>query len=61
MSTLAGRWPLPARTVYLWWEGTWSLLHSVAFALSMLLYARLRPRELTTDRVGPGSSAAAVD
>lgn len=49
MRPLLGRRPLPARTAYLWWEGTWSLMHSVAFTLSMLYQvqvAHLSPAQL---------------
>lgn len=49
MTSILGSRPLPARTAYLWWEGSWSLLHSVAFTLSMLYQvqvAHLSPAEL---------------
>lgn len=49
MTSILGSRPLPARTAYLWWEGGWSLLHSVAFTLSMLFQvqvAHLSPAEL---------------
>ncbi|WP_446666276.1 MFS transporter [Flexivirga sp. B27] len=49
MSNVLGRWPLPARTAYLWWEGSWSLMHSIAFTLSMLYQvqvAHLSPGQL---------------
>lgn len=36
LSSYIGRRPLPARTAYLWWEGTWSLLQTVAFTLTLL-------------------------
>ena len=46
---LLGRRPVSARTAYLWFEGSWSLLHSVAFTL-LLVYqvqtAHLTPFEL---------------
>jgi len=49
MSSPIGRRPIPARSAYLWWEGTWSLLQSFAFTL-VLLYqvqvAHLTPAQL---------------
>src|SRR5262245_54195940 len=47
--SVLGRRPIPARTAYLWWEGTWSLLHAVAFTLCLLYQvqvAHLTPVQL---------------
>lgn len=49
MTALIGRRPLPARTAYLWWEGTWSLLQTIAFTLTLLYQvqvAHLNPAQL---------------
>lgn len=48
-SSYIGRRPLPAPTAYLWWEGTWSLLQTIAFTLTLLYQvqvAALNPTQL---------------
>ncbi|YAL83859.1 MFS transporter [Dermacoccaceae bacterium W4C1] len=47
--SFVGRRPLPARTAYLWWEGCWSLLQTIAFTLTLLYQvqvAHLNPAQL---------------
>lgn len=49
MPSVLGRRTLPARAAYLWWEGSWSLLHTVAFTLTLLYQvqvAHLTPAQL---------------
>ncbi|TWE11572.1 MFS transporter [Rudaeicoccus suwonensis] len=49
MPLFIGRRPLPARTAYLWWEGSWSLLQTVAFTLTLLYQVQvvhLNPAQL---------------
>lgn len=48
-SSFIGRRPLPARTAYLWWEGSWSLLQTIAFTLNLLYQvqvAQLGPAQM---------------
>lgn len=40
LSSFIGRYPLSARTAYLWWEGSWSLLQTIAFTLTLLYQAQ---------------------
>lgn len=49
LSSYIGRRPVSARSAYLWWEGSWSLLQTVAFTLTLLYQvqvAHLNPVEL---------------
>lgn len=48
-SSYIGRRPLAAPTAYLWWEGTWSFLQTLAFTLALLYQvqiAALNPTQL---------------
>lgn len=49
ISSYIGRRPIAARTAYLWWEGSWSLLQTIAFTLTLLYQvqvAHLNPVQL---------------
>ncbi|PWJ23308.1 DHA3 family tetracycline resistance protein-like MFS transporter [Branchiibius hedensis] len=49
LSSYIGRRPISARTAYLWWEGSWSLLQTIAFTLTLLYQvqvAHLSPAQL---------------
>ncbi|RNI21717.1 MFS transporter [Flexivirga caeni] len=49
LPSYVGSRPISARSAYLWWEGSWSLLQTIAFTLTLLYQAQtahLNPAQL---------------